>query len=136
MSFSMLYFSMAWVAQSTASCCMSSDMSAFLITAFLSVMVADGWFVPVPPAEEKEGSREGGSEGGRDAFECDCVELELLMLHVVTALLLLLPLQADGITANIDEGDTGGGGDGALSYVLIHFDNTTSCALPIPASAR
>lgn len=39
MSFSMLYFSMAWVAQSTASCCMSSDMSAFLITAFLSVMV-------------------------------------------------------------------------------------------------
>ncbi|TNN66050.1 hypothetical protein EYF80_023678 [Liparis tanakae] len=41
MSFSMLYFSMAWVAQSTASCCMSSDMSAFLITAFLSVMVED-----------------------------------------------------------------------------------------------
>ena len=38
MSFSMLYFSMAWVAQSTASCCMSSDMSAFLITAFLSVI--------------------------------------------------------------------------------------------------
>lgn len=84
--------------------------------------------------------KEGGREGGRDAFECDCVELELLLLllHVVTALLLLLPppLQADGITANIDEGDTGGGGDGALSYVLIHFDNTTSCALPIPASAR
>lgn len=41
MSFSMLYFSMACVAQSTASCCMSSDMSAFLITAFLSVMVED-----------------------------------------------------------------------------------------------
>ena len=38
MSFSMLYFSMAWVAQSTASCCMSSDISAFLITAFLSVI--------------------------------------------------------------------------------------------------
>lgn len=37
----MLYFSMACVAQSTASCCMSSDMSAFLITAFLSVMVED-----------------------------------------------------------------------------------------------
>lgn len=41
MSFSILYFSMAWVAQSTASCCMSSDMSAFLITAFLSVMPAN-----------------------------------------------------------------------------------------------
>lgn len=40
MSFSMLYFSRACVAHSTASCCMSSDMSAFLITAFLSVMVA------------------------------------------------------------------------------------------------
>ena len=40
MSFSMLYFSMACVAQSTASCCMSSDMSAFFITAFRSVMVA------------------------------------------------------------------------------------------------
>ena len=63
MSFSMLYFSKAWVAQSTASwverslskflfqryilqkllfhfqshtCCISSDMSAFLITAFRS----------------------------------------------------------------------------------------------------
>ena len=42
MSFSMLYFSRAWVAHSTASCCMSSDMSAFLITAFLSDMVALG----------------------------------------------------------------------------------------------
>lgn len=41
MSFSMLYFSMACVAQSTASCCMSSDMSAFLITAFLSVMAPE-----------------------------------------------------------------------------------------------
>lgn len=40
MSFSMLYFSRACVAHSTASCCMSSDMSAFLITAFLSDMVA------------------------------------------------------------------------------------------------
>lgn len=39
MSFSILYFSMACVAQSTASCCMSSDMSAFLITAFRSDMV-------------------------------------------------------------------------------------------------
>lgn len=42
MSFSMLYFSMACVAQSTASCCMSSDMSAFLITAFLSVIMLEG----------------------------------------------------------------------------------------------
>lgn len=42
MSFSMLYFSRACVAHSTASCCMSSDMSAFLITAFLSDMVALG----------------------------------------------------------------------------------------------
>lgn len=39
MSFSMLYFSIACVAQSTASCCMSSDMSAFLITAFRSDIV-------------------------------------------------------------------------------------------------
>ena len=39
MSFSMLYFSKAWDAQSTASCCMSSDMSAFLITAFRSAIV-------------------------------------------------------------------------------------------------
>lgn len=42
MSFSMLYFSRACVAHSTASCCMSSDMSAFFITAFLSDMVALG----------------------------------------------------------------------------------------------
>ena len=35
LTFSMLYFESAWEAQSTASCCMSSDMSAFLITAFL-----------------------------------------------------------------------------------------------------
>eukprot|EP00416_Gambierdiscus_australes_P030073 CAMPEP_0171088166 /NCGR_PEP_ID=MMETSP0766_2-20121228/20613_1 /TAXON_ID=439317 /ORGANISM="Gambierdiscus australes, Strain CAWD 149" /LENGTH=80 /DNA_ID=CAMNT_0011545937 /DNA_START=232 /DNA_END=471 /DNA_ORIENTATION=+ len=38
MSFSMLYFSSAWVAQSMASCCMSSAMSAFLITALRSAM--------------------------------------------------------------------------------------------------
>lgn len=43
MSFSMLYFSMACVAQSTASCCMSSDMSAFLITAFRSDIVTLQW---------------------------------------------------------------------------------------------
>eukprot|EP00290_Baffinella_frigidus_P016827 CAMPEP_0180203258 /NCGR_PEP_ID=MMETSP0987-20121128/7752_1 /TAXON_ID=697907 /ORGANISM="non described non described, Strain CCMP2293" /LENGTH=234 /DNA_ID=CAMNT_0022158609 /DNA_START=665 /DNA_END=1370 /DNA_ORIENTATION=- len=42
MSFSMLYFSMACAAQSMASCCMSSDMSAFLTTAFLSDMVGGG----------------------------------------------------------------------------------------------
>uniref|UniRef100_A0A0G4FLC1 RRM domain-containing protein n=1 Tax=Chromera velia CCMP2878 TaxID=1169474 RepID=A0A0G4FLC1_9ALVE len=42
MSFSILYFSRAWVAQSIASCCMSSDMSAFLITAFL-VSSSDCW---------------------------------------------------------------------------------------------
>merc|ERR1712064_56486 len=41
MSFSMLYFSSAWVAQSTASCCISSDMSAFLITAFLSDILSE-----------------------------------------------------------------------------------------------
>lgn len=35
-TFSILYFSRAWVAQSTASCCISSDISAFFITAFLS----------------------------------------------------------------------------------------------------
>ena len=40
MSFSILYFSNAWDAQSTASCCMSSDMSAFLITALRSAMFA------------------------------------------------------------------------------------------------
>uniref|UniRef100_A0A0E9SL77 Uncharacterized protein n=1 Tax=Anguilla anguilla TaxID=7936 RepID=A0A0E9SL77_ANGAN len=39
MSYPMLYFSMACVAQSTASCCMSSDMSAFFITAFPSAMM-------------------------------------------------------------------------------------------------
>lgn len=33
MSFSMLNFSIAWLAQSTQSCCMSSDMSAFLMIA-------------------------------------------------------------------------------------------------------
>ena len=38
MSFSMLNFSMACVAHSTASCCISSVMSAFFITAFLSVI--------------------------------------------------------------------------------------------------
>ena len=38
-TFSMLYFSSAWEAQSTASCCMSSDISAFLITAFRSDIV-------------------------------------------------------------------------------------------------
>ena len=37
--FSMLYFSNAWVAHSTEFCCISSDMSAFLITAFRSHMV-------------------------------------------------------------------------------------------------
>lgn len=40
MSFSMLYFSRACVAHSTESCCISSDMSAFLITAFRSHMAA------------------------------------------------------------------------------------------------
>ncbi len=37
-TFSILYFSKAWDAQSTASCCISSDISAFLITAFRSAM--------------------------------------------------------------------------------------------------
>jgi hypothetical protein len=41
----MLYFSSACEAQSTASCCMSSDISAFFITAFLSDMIREnGWF--------------------------------------------------------------------------------------------
>ncbi len=39
LTFSMLYFSKACVAQSTASCCISSDMSAFLITAFRSAIL-------------------------------------------------------------------------------------------------
>lgn len=40
-SFSMLYLARAWDAMSTASCCISSDISAFLITAFLcSVILA------------------------------------------------------------------------------------------------
>ena len=38
LTFSILYFSKACVAQSTASCCISSDMSAFLITAFRSAI--------------------------------------------------------------------------------------------------
>ena len=36
LTFSMLNFSKAWVAKSTASCCISSFMSAFLMTAFRS----------------------------------------------------------------------------------------------------
>lgn len=39
-TFSMLYFSIACVAQSTASCCMSSLMSAFLMTALRSVILS------------------------------------------------------------------------------------------------
>lgn len=39
-SFSMLNLSIAWMAKSTASCCMSSDMSTFFITAFFSDMLA------------------------------------------------------------------------------------------------
>ena len=38
-SFSILYFSNAWVAHSTKSCCISSNISAFLIVAFWSHMV-------------------------------------------------------------------------------------------------
>ncbi|PAV62232.1 hypothetical protein WR25_00810 [Diploscapter pachys] len=38
LSFLVTHFSSACVAQSMASCCMSSDMSAFLITAFLSTI--------------------------------------------------------------------------------------------------
>ena len=34
-----LNISLTWVEQSTASCCISSDISAFLITAFLSVIL-------------------------------------------------------------------------------------------------
>ncbi|CAH0365833.1 unnamed protein product [Pelagomonas calceolata] len=40
MSFSMLYFSSACDAQSTASCCMSSLMSAFLMTALRSILLS------------------------------------------------------------------------------------------------
>lgn len=40
----MLYFEIAAEAQSTASCCISSDMSAFLMTAFLcSDILCLGW---------------------------------------------------------------------------------------------
>ena len=35
----MLYFSRAWEAQSTASCCMSSLISAFFMTALRSAMI-------------------------------------------------------------------------------------------------
>merc|ERR1719329_376117 len=38
-SFSMLNFSRAWVEISIASCCISSDISAFLTTAFLSAIL-------------------------------------------------------------------------------------------------
>jgi len=38
-TFSMLNFSKAWLAQSMASCYISSDMSAFLTTAFLSAIL-------------------------------------------------------------------------------------------------
>ena len=45
-SFSILNFSKAWVEISIASCYMSSDISAFLTTAFLSAIVirVDVWF--------------------------------------------------------------------------------------------
>ena len=54
MSFSMLYFSRACVAQSMASCCMSSDMSAFFTTALRSLMVL------VSSGVWRERGREGG----------------------------------------------------------------------------
>lgn len=44
MSFSMLNFSIACVAHSTASCCISSVISAFFITAFLSVILSKNSF--------------------------------------------------------------------------------------------
>ena len=40
-TFSMLYFSKACVAQSTASCCISSDISAFLMTALRSAIFSN-----------------------------------------------------------------------------------------------
>lgn len=44
-TFSILYFSSACVAQSTASCCISSLMSAFLMTALRSdILAANVWF--------------------------------------------------------------------------------------------
>ena len=43
LTFSMLYFDKAWDAQSTASCCISSDMSAFFITAFLCSVIFCGF---------------------------------------------------------------------------------------------
>jgi hypothetical protein len=43
-TFSMLYLDSASDATSTASCCMSSDMSAFLITAFLCSAIVLGIF--------------------------------------------------------------------------------------------
>lgn len=46
MSFSMLYFSSAVLAMSTESCCISSDMSAFLIIALPDAAPAG----PAPPA--------------------------------------------------------------------------------------
>lgn len=55
MSFSMLNFSIACVAKSTASCCMSSDMSAFLITAFFSDMLAS--LTAHGGEEEEEGKK-------------------------------------------------------------------------------
>jgi hypothetical protein len=59
MSFSMLYFSMAWVATSTASCCISSVMSAFLITAFRS----DIFFKTLTKEREEDKEKvEGGEE--------------------------------------------------------------------------
>lgn len=46
LTFSMLNFSKACVAKSTASCCISSFMSAFLITAFRSDMFVVGYELP------------------------------------------------------------------------------------------
>lgn len=67
MSFSMLYFSIACVAQSTASCCMSSDMSAFLITAFRSDIVTLHGGESVRGPGVAGGCGRGARARGRDA---------------------------------------------------------------------
>lgn len=63
-----LSFQHTWEAQSTASCCMSSDMSAFLITALRSAMAAAAAATPrlSPPFGPScaSGDRRGGGLGG------------------------------------------------------------------------
>ena len=67
-TFSMLYFANACEAQSTASCCMLSDMSAFLITAFLCSVI-------ITAKTRQDKTREGKCRRGKTMEPNDGTEL-------------------------------------------------------------